>query len=64
VTEPNAHPHFRPAQQRGGLERVARSARVALVHNGIIENFVKLRGRLQKLGYVFEARPTPKLSRI
>ena len=54
----NAHPHFSsgPVQARGGLDKVARSARVALVHNGIIENFEELRGRLQKLGYVFESQ--------
>ncbi len=54
----NAHPHFSsgPVQARSGLDKVARSARVALVHNGIIENFEELRGRLQKLGYVFESQ--------
>ncbi len=54
----NAHPHFSsgPVQARGGLDKAARSARVALVHNGIIENFEELRGRLQKLGYVFESQ--------
>ena len=53
----NAHPHFSsgPVQARGGLDKEARSARVALVHNGIIENFEELRARLQKLGYVFES---------
>ncbi len=54
----NAHPHFSsgPVQELGGLDKAARSARVALVHNGIIENFEELRGRLQKLGYVFESQ--------
>ena len=54
----NAHPHFSagPVQVRGGLDKAARSARVALVHNGIIENFEELRARLQKLGYVFESQ--------
>ena len=54
----NAHPHFSsgPVQARGGLDKAARSARVALVHNGIIENFEELRARLQKLGYVFESQ--------
>ena len=54
----NAHPHFSsgPVQARGGLDKEARSARVALVHNGIIENFEELRTRLQKLGYVFESQ--------
>ncbi|QEY25376.1 glutamine--fructose-6-phosphate transaminase (isomerizing) [Neisseria zalophi] len=43
VTEPNAHPHI-----SGGT--------VAVVHNGIIENFESERQRLQKLGYVFESQ--------
>src|ERR1700688_835932 len=38
-TENNAHPHA--------------TARVAVVHNGIIENFRELRGALQKKGTVF-----------
>ncbi len=42
VTEPNAHPHI-----SGGL--------VAVVHNGIIENFEEERERLSKLGYEFES---------
>ena len=53
----NAHPHFSagPAPARG-LDKSARSARVALVHNGIIENFEELRARLQAAGYVFESQ--------
>ena len=43
VTEPNAHPHI-----SGNL--------VAVVHNGIIENFEEERARLQGLGYVFESQ--------
>ncbi|UOO81924.1 glutamine--fructose-6-phosphate transaminase (isomerizing) [Uruburuella testudinis] len=43
VTEPNAHPHI-----SGGL--------IAVVHNGIIENFEAERARLQDLGYVFESQ--------
>ena len=43
VTEPNAHPHI-----SGGL--------IAVVHNGIIENFEAERSRLQDLGYVFESQ--------
>ena len=39
----NAHPHF----SRG---------RIALVHNGIIENHDELRAELQGLGYVFESQ--------
>ena len=43
VTEPNAHPHI-----SGG--------RIAVVHNGIIENFEAERERLQGLGYAFESQ--------
>lgn len=43
VTEPNAHPHI-----SGGL--------IAVVHNGIIENFEDERRRLQGLGYAFESQ--------
>lgn len=43
VTEPNAHPHI-----SDGL--------IAVVHNGIIENFESERSRLQKLGYTFDSQ--------
>ena len=43
VTEPNAHPHI-----SGG--------KIAVVHNGIIENFGAERMRLQNLGYEFESQ--------
>lgn len=43
VTEPNAHPHI-----SGG--------KIAVVHNGIIENFEAERSRLQGLGYEFESQ--------
>lgn len=39
-TERNAHPHM--------------TAKVSVVHNGIIENFRELRGDLEKKGHVFE----------
>ena len=42
-TSSNAHPHF----SRG---------RIALVHNGIIENHDELRSELQDLGYYFESQ--------
>jgi glucosamine--fructose-6-phosphate aminotransferase (isomerizing) len=42
-TSANAHPHF----SRG---------RIALVHNGIIENHDELRAELRTLGYVFESQ--------
>ena len=43
VTEPNAHPHISGVM-------------IAVVHNGIIENFEAERTRLQALGYVFESQ--------
>src|SRR4030095_14357711 len=54
----NAHPHFSagPAATRGVAGKTARSARIALVHNGIIENYEELRSRLKSLGYVFESQ--------
>jgi hypothetical protein len=39
----NAHPHFS-------------SGEIAVVHNGIIENYEQLRSELQALGYVFESQ--------
>ena len=48
----NAHPHFShgrgPAQDQPG--------RVALVHNGIIENHEELRDQLKAQGYVFQSQ--------
>ncbi|MBR1819183.1 MAG: glutamine--fructose-6-phosphate transaminase (isomerizing), partial [Neisseriaceae bacterium] len=43
VTEPNAHPHI-----SGSL--------IAVVHNGIIENFAEERERLQNAGYTFSSQ--------
>lgn len=43
VTEPNAHPHISNDQ-------------IAIVHNGIIENFEAERSRLQALGYEFTSQ--------
>jgi glucosamine--fructose-6-phosphate aminotransferase (isomerizing) len=44
----NAHPHF-SGQSHG-------QARIALVHNGIIENYEELRAELQAAGYTFESQ--------
>ena len=44
----NAHPHF-SGQGKG-------EARIALVHNGIIENHDELRAELQAAGYVFTSQ--------
>ena len=49
----NAHPHF--SHGTGG-EAAARAGRVALVHNGIIENHEELRAALQARGYVFASQ--------
>jgi glucosamine--fructose-6-phosphate aminotransferase (isomerizing) len=49
----NAHPHF---SHGPGAEAAERPARVALVHNGIIENYEELRAALQKRGYVFASQ--------
>lgn len=43
VTETNAHPHVS-------------SGRIAVVHNGIIENHEEQRARLKALGYIFESQ--------
>ncbi|MFM7240988.1 MAG: glutamine--fructose-6-phosphate transaminase (isomerizing) [Opitutia bacterium] len=52
-TEPNAHPHF---DSGGGI---------ALVHNGIIENYRALRARLEAKGHVFVSETdTEALARL
>ncbi len=48
----NAHPHF--SHGPGAVTDAA--GRVALVHNGIIENHDELRAALQAKGYVFESQ--------
>ena len=45
----NAHPHF----SHGTGDVASQPGRVALVHNGIIENHEELRAALQARGYVF-----------
>jgi glucosamine--fructose-6-phosphate aminotransferase (isomerizing) len=58
----NAHPHFSygpgedPSAVRGSEGAPARPPRVALVHNGIIENHEALRTALQARGYVFSSQ--------
>ncbi len=42
-TDMNAHPHFNV------------DSSIAVVHNGIIENYMKLKRRLKKSGYVFRS---------
>ena len=46
----NAHPHF---SHGVGADAQQRPGRIALVHNGIIENHDDLRATLQAKGYVF-----------
>ena len=48
----NAHPHF----SSGPQAKAASSGRVALVHNGIIENHDELRAELQGRGYEFTSQ--------
>src|SRR6187402_279717 len=49
----NAHPHF---SHGPGATAAAGPGRVALVHNGIIENHDELRAMLQAKGYVFASQ--------
>ena len=50
----NAHPHF--SHGPGAAADASSVARVALVHNGIIENHDALRAALQAKGYVFTSQ--------
>ena len=54
-TTANAHPHVSagPGVPKGGM---ARRARIAVVHNGIIENYEGLREELKAAGYSFESQ--------
>ena len=47
----NAHPHF-----SNGPGATHKGARIALVHNGIIENYEELRRKLIDAGYVFDSQ--------
>jgi len=51
----NAHPHFSYGTGPAG-NHAGKPARVALVHNGIIENHDELRAALQAKGYVFDSQ--------
>jgi glucosamine--fructose-6-phosphate aminotransferase (isomerizing) len=48
----NAHPHF----SAGPGAKQASAGRIALVHNGIIENHDELRNELKTRGYVFDSQ--------
>ena len=50
----NAHPHF--SHGPGAAADASSAGRVALVHNGIIENHDALRAALQAKGYVFTSQ--------
>ncbi len=50
-TTSNAHPHF-----SAGPNKAAESAHIAVVHNGIIENYEALRAMLKSDGYRFESQ--------
>ena len=54
--ECNAHPHFSYGAGVDGAGESAVVGRVALVHNGIIENYEALRTQLQAAGYVFASQ--------
>ncbi len=49
----NAHPHF---SHGTGADAYDRPGRIALVHNGIIENHDELRATLTAKGYVFQSQ--------
>ena len=55
-SEQNAHPHFSHGPGAVDLASPALSGRIALVHNGIIENHDALRTELQARGYVFASQ--------
>ena len=48
----NAHPHFSHGTGNAGTKQ----GKVALVHNGIIENHEELRAALEAKGYVFDSQ--------
>ena len=50
----NAHPHF--SSGKGVPVAGANASRIALVHNGIIENHDELRAELRERGYVFNSQ--------
>jgi glutamine---fructose-6-phosphate transaminase (isomerizing) len=49
----NAHPHF---SHGPGKDAAGKAGRIALVHNGIIENHQELRSALQAKGYLFASQ--------
>ncbi|MBI3155724.1 MAG: glutamine--fructose-6-phosphate transaminase (isomerizing) [Burkholderiales bacterium] len=55
-SEHNAHPHFSHGPGAVDLASPTLSGRIALVHNGIIENHDSLRAELRARGYVFASQ--------
>lgn len=51
----NAHPHFSFGTGAHGSNPIELTAHIALVHNGIIENYEQLRSELTQKGYVFDS---------
>ena len=49
---PAGRPHGRPGEENAHPHS---DGRVAVVHNGIIENYISLRAELEGQGYVFES---------
>ena len=56
----NAHPHFSAGPGAVAAAKEATSGRIALVHNGIIENHDELRAELRQRGYVFTSQTDRK----
>jgi glucosamine--fructose-6-phosphate aminotransferase (isomerizing) len=52
----NAHPHFSGSPEAATSGDAGRAARIALVHNGIIENHDELRAELRAKGFVFASQ--------
>jgi glucosamine--fructose-6-phosphate aminotransferase (isomerizing) len=52
----NAHPHFSHGPHTDADNNTAIAGRIALVHNGIIENHDELRASLQAKGYTFTSQ--------
>jgi glucosamine--fructose-6-phosphate aminotransferase (isomerizing) len=52
-SEGNAHPHFSFGPSESAADSSAKAGKIALVHNGIIENHDELRAALRAKGYVF-----------
>ena len=52
----NANPHFSYGSGVDADDSTGKPGRIALVHNGIIENYETLRSQLQKKGYVFSSQ--------